>query len=153
MVANSLPYLWHKVALLSRTRPRLREVALERRAVAEVSGRDDIATTVGPWCCERRRGQARSLAKRRPQKVNCSASFAAEQLATRQAARRRLAYKGVGRSSYAGSEYEVNSNHHRQDGGGAAVAAQFARARRLLHGSSGVRPEDVKEAAQAARRE
>ena len=48
----------------------------------------DIATTVGPWCCASAVGAKLKLLAKNfgRKKVNCSASFAAEQVATRLAA-------------------------------------------------------------------
>ena len=113
----------------------------------------DIATTVGPWCCASAVGaEAQAVGQGpRAKKVNCSASFAAEQLATRQAASRRLTYKGVGRSSYAGSEHEVNSNHHAKMAA-APLLLRNSRVRDVFYMDldSYVRPEDVQKAASSA---
>ena len=153
MVANSLPYLWREWPYF------VNKVAFARKSqwnavlwLGELP--KDIATTVGPWCCASAVGAKLKLLAKNfgRKKVNCSASFADEQAATRLAAgARRLAYKGVGRSSYAGSEYEVNSNHHAKMAA-ASLLLRNSRVRDVFYMDldSYVRPEDVQKAASGA---
>ena len=154
MVANSLPYVFHEWPYFAN------KVAFARKShwnavlwLGELPR--DIATTVGPWCCASAVGAKLKLLAKNfgRKKVNCSASFADEQAATRLAAgARRLAYKGVGRSSYAGSEYEVNSNHHAKMAA-ASLLLRNPRVRDVFYMDldSYVRPEDVKKAASGAK--
>ena len=88
MVANSLPYLWREWPYF------VNKVAFARKSphwnavlwLGELP--KDIASTVGPWCCASAVGAKLKLLAKNfgRKKVNCSASFADEQAATRLAA-------------------------------------------------------------------
>ena len=146
MVANSLPYLWREWPYF------VNKIAFARAArwnavlwLGELP--TDLASTVGPWCCASTQGVKLKLWAKNVgrKKVNCSASSAAEQGA------RRLAYKGVGRSSYDGSN-ELNSNHHAKMAA-ASLLLRDGRVRDVfyLDLDSYVRPEDVEKAASSAK--
>ena len=102
MVANSLPYVWREWPYLTNKVAFSREVGWNAVLwLGELP--KDLATTVGPWCCSTAVGARLKLLAKNfgRKKVNCSGT------------RRLAAYKGVGHSSYAGSQSnEINSNHH-----------------------------------------
>ena len=88
----------------------------------------DIATTVGPWCCASAVGAKLKLLAKNfgRKKVNCSCAPACGRAIQRHGRPRAddSRTKGVGRSSYAGSEHDFSSNHHAKMAAACAVAAQ-----------------------------